>query len=539
MSVTVTKASEASGGGWALRFKDHAGRPRTLRVRGERRHADATAQHLERLLACRRDGLTLPGPTLAWLQRLPAKRLERLGAWDLLDPASISVASGIDTHVAGFVKHLKATGASDNRVATVERRLRAVIGQAGIERLSDLRREKLAPALSSLRVAAGLDKATRKPKYKPASALTIRGHAQACNQFAAYLIDVRQLMTVNPVHGLGKVKGDARARKRVLTHAEQVELLGYLACAPSMSWGGSEPLTLTGDERYLLTRVAIETGFRFSTLAGLLVSDFDLDSAGGAKVYARAEIMKNRQPLRLTLAPGLAERLRKAFATKAPSALALSMPERTEATTMLLRDVAAARAAWVARAKHDPAEHKRRASSWFLKPIDFRGWRLSFHSLRGTRAVNLLLSGVPAASVAHLIGHGSFATTSKFYADYGVDGDALSVSIPLPDFDSLMAPPITLASTGTDGAYSHPSNVPQKLSPTISHTTLVQQCRDESPLVANSRGRADQDKGLRRKGLSAVVAGCRDVSENTPGWIRTTDLIFRKDVLYPTELPGH
>jgi integrase len=172
--------------------------------------------------------------------------------------------------------------------------------------------------------------------------------------------------------------------------------------------------TLTGEDRAVLYRLAIETALRSSTLAKLRVIDFKLHGNEPTVRVPGKTGTKERAVREIPLRRETAAMLTKRFATKLPSAPAFAMPKLNRLAAILRADLEAARRAWIAEAP-SPQAKAERAESDFLAASDAHGRRVDFHALRDTAATWLVRRGVPLATVALITGHRNIATLEKHY----------------------------------------------------------------------------------------------------------------------------
>ncbi len=148
---------------------------------------------------------------------------------------------------------------------------------------------------------------------------------------------------------------------------------------------GPDQHGMTGAERALLYRLAIETGLRADELATLARSSFDLNDKAPVVVATRANT-KNRKGASIDLSADLAKLLAGALAEKMPAAKAFNMPGSGHTAEMIRQDLAAARQTWLKDAG-SPKEREKRERSSFLADTDDAGRVVVFHSLRHTRGV--------------------------------------------------------------------------------------------------------------------------------------------------------
>jgi len=157
--------------------------------------------------------------------------------------------------------------------------------------------------------------------------------------------------------GVDNAEVDSESRRPL--SVEEMSRLLETAAAAGLIEG------LTGDERALLYRFAFETGLRPNQIRNLKVSDFDVDG-DPPTVSTHAMYVKRRRHYVQILRPSLAADLRERFTAKVPAAAALKLPSKYHMAEMLRKDLAAARAAWVAEKgiRDEEREKRRGATSW-------------------------------------------------------------------------------------------------------------------------------------------------------------------------------
>ena len=173
-------------------------------------------------------------------------------------------------------------------------------------------------------------------------------------------------------------------KRRAATAAELAKIL-------KTTEGGPELYGLTGHERVMLYRLALNTGFRVSELASLSPASFYL-AAKPPYVYLTAASAKNKtevdQPLPMPLVAPL-----KAFLKGLPADdLIWPGDWRLSAAEMLRTDLTAA-----------GVDH------------ETRDGKLDFHALRTTFISNLARSGVHPKKAQDLARHSDINLTMAFY----------------------------------------------------------------------------------------------------------------------------
>ena len=180
---------------------------------------------------------------------------------------------------------------------------------------------------------------------------------------------------------------------------------------------------MSGPERALLYRLAIETGLRANELRSLKVASFDLD---GCTVTVRAAYSKRRREDSLPLRPDTAAELREAFASKTPEAKAFSMPGPHKVVGMLRGDLAEAE----------------------IPYVDETGRYADFHAFRHTTGSFLAAVGVHPKVAQQILRHSKMDLTMSIYT-HTLHGQESKAVAALPDL-SVPAEAVQVA-TGTDG----------------------------------------------------------------------------------------
>ena len=211
-------------------------------------------------------------------------------------------------------------------------------------------------------------------------------------------------------------KADRRRIRRALTVDEIRNLIETTKNRP-------ERYGMTGPERAMLYRVAVETGLRAGELRSLKVSSFDLKNC---TVTVEAAYSKHRDQDTIPIKPETANTLRDFFRGKLPLTAAFNVPERT--ADMFQDDLADAGILY----------------------IDESGHYADFHSLRHTTGSLLAASGVHPKVAQKIMRHSTVELTLNRYSHVyrGQETEAVGN---LPDL-SLPSSKQKAAAAGTDGA---------------------------------------------------------------------------------------
>ena len=171
---------------------------------------------------------------------------------------------------------------------------------------------------------------------------------------------------------------------------------------------------MTGSERLLLYRTAIQTGLRSNELRSLTRGQLYFDS-NPPYITCKAGSTKNRKDARQYIQPELAADLKTHVATKSPKAPTFKLPHETNLARMLRDDLADSRKQWLSEAKSDPQEYAQRQQSDFLANVNHEGEITDFHSLRHTCGAWLAMTGAHPKEVQQIMRHQSITLTMDTY----------------------------------------------------------------------------------------------------------------------------
>ena len=202
---------------------------------------------------------------------------------------------------------------------------------------------------------------------------------------------------------------------------------------------------MSGVERNLAYRLALETGLRANELKSLTRSSFRLtDDEPSVTIEARSS--KNGESSALPLRADTAALLKEHLSSKHPGATAFGMPASDKTSRMLQADLATAREAWL-KAAATPDEREERKKTSFLSYQDGQGRFADFHALRHTFLTNLVRSNVHPKVAQKLARHSTITLTMDRYSHTDQEDHRKAVEV-LP---RLANPAERLRATGTDG----------------------------------------------------------------------------------------
>jgi integrase len=179
---------------------------------------------------------------------------------------------------------------------------------------------------------------------------------------------------------------ELEVNRRALNGNELQRLLDTTETGPNL-YG------MSGYERYLLYRFAVETGLRANEIRSLTVGDFDFDNL---TVTVKASSSKHRRQDIQALKPDTAELLRKYFDNRTFNTMAFggTYARLTDRTAEMIRE------------DLEQAE---------IPYIDEAGRVFDFHSLRHQTGTMLARAGVHPRDAQAFMRHSSIEITMKYY----------------------------------------------------------------------------------------------------------------------------
>ena len=390
---------------WYVEFRDHNETVRRIAAFTSKAASEEMARNLAKLV----DYYIATGgqadPSLTqWLMQLPRRTQEWLVSIGLVDRERVAMCKSLKEHLEDFRKSLEAKGCSADHVKLVTSRAKRITQGCGFRFHGDISASKVMSYLHELRADAA-DK-------RGISAQTFNFYLQAVKQFCQWMIkDGRANESpLKHLDGLN-VKTDRRHDRRALTVDELSRLLQTVH-------RGSTRKGMTGPERAMLYRLAVETGLRAGELRSLTRSSFNLDS-NPPTVTVAAAYSKRRREDTLPLRPDFARELQNFLSTWMPNAPSHSAcPTRvTKIINMLKADL------------HDAGSAYR----------DDAGRVIDFHALRHTFISNLAAGGVHPKTAQALARHSTITLTMDRYSHtfHGEQTEALNA---LPDLTTVKDP---------------------------------------------------------------------------------------------------
>jgi len=333
----------------------------------------------------------------------------------------------IEEHLTDFKAKMEAAGRSPRHIRSTIKYISEIADAAGFLTAGDVSADGV------VRYAAEL-------KDKGKSARTIQARLIAVKAFTRWLAEHGKL-PADPLASVKKPnpKKDRRRERRMLLPEEFRRVRRVTEVQP-------ERFGMAARERALLYTLAVQTALRPGELRDLTAGSLFLDGPDRPFVVAKASVTKNAKQARQYMKAALADELREHLRTKAPKAPIFRMPRSEDVAQMFRADVAAARAAWLEEAKHDPDEYEQRTKSDFLTEKNHEGESLDFYSLRHSTGSWAALAGAHPKEVQRIMRHSTITLTMDTYSHLFPGQEAETVNR-LPDLDGEAD---VLRATGTD-----------------------------------------------------------------------------------------
>lgn len=385
-------------------------------------------------------------------------------------------------HLQDFKQALASSGTAKNAELKTAR-IQRILDAGKIYYIKDLSASAVQETISGFRkIVTNYRSGERKEIVLPCCiSPQSRGHyLKAIKQFCCWLVKDKRAAE-NPLAYLSAGKMNTTQPRRALT-AEQVGmLLQSVEAAP-------ERLGMTGRERSMLYRLAVETGLRAGELRSLKAADFDLS---GNVVRLAGKHTKNRNDATLPLRAGTVELLKKFLAGKMPGAAVFNMPPAGAVAKMIQDDLRAAG----------------------IDPADDGSGKLDFHCLRHTFATLLIQTGVDIKTAQTLLRHSNPSLTLGVYT-HTLRGAETAAINRLPSFENISQIE-QQKKTGTDDI------APEKTGKILTqkHTQKSDfSCLLESKLVYADKANPDTNEGEK----TALEGPKTPILEQKQGSVETT-----------------
>jgi len=305
-----------------------------------------------------------------WFTSLAPKIRDKILEFGLVDNGRIMkhIDKTLIEHLKDFEVALLAKGNNEKYAKQVATKVELIFTNCGFRMWGDIDANTLYTHLNDMR-KNGLGQ--RSFNY----------YLKSCKQFCKWMIKEQRAVAPSPLEHLSCIKQTEKRRQRRAISIDEVRsLLKTTQTAP-------ERYGLTGPERALLYRLAIESGLRASELRSLTKSSFDFKNC---TVTLQAAYSKRKRQDVLPLRPDTAKEIEKMLAQKLPAAKAFKVPDKP--ADMLRDDLKDAKIDYV---------------------VD--GKVFDFHSLRHETGTLLAASGVDVKTAQSLMRHSDVNLTMSIY----------------------------------------------------------------------------------------------------------------------------
>ena len=402
-------------------FYDQYRRRHNLAAFGERRESLALADKIESLVSCQVSGQQ-PGPEMQqWIDKLPNRFKSKFSKWGLLEGCRVAATKTLLSHLGDWRAYIIHQGNTVKQADQQYTRVKRAFTESKFEYWHQIHASKLLNTINAMRKLQRTGEGY-KDTGKPISPRTKQHHLKACKQFASWMLKDGQAST-NPLAYLTTdIPVETQNPRRPLTQEEILTLLSYTENAKPIG-------DMTGRERALVYRLAMETGLRANELRSLNRSSF---RKAEMTVRVEAKYTKNRKEAIQPVKPATMELVQQHIILKAPTAPAFRLPNNN-LCKFFKRDIEGARTEWIQAAKNEPEEYLRRIESDFLK-LKTKVGKLDFHALRHTFGSLLAASGVHPKTAQKLMRHSDINLTMNIYT-HVQESESQAAIDKLPDFE--------------------------------------------------------------------------------------------------------
>ena len=389
---------------WYIELRDNLGKVRRFSGFTDKAATESLGHQIKRLVDCRASGGSIDPALSRWLEQIPAKMRQKFAGIGLLDAERVSGGKLLSEHLADFEQYLLAKGDTTRHCRQVAEALRRVFDGCKFRTWNDI------SATRFLGYLAG-EKQTGKISQR-----TFNFYVKVGKCFDKWMVQHKRAseyqLAVLPCEKITEQK-----RKRRALEPDEIRRLLEATMA------SGESFRVSGAERALLYRFAIETGLRANELRSLKAVSFDFSNR---TLTVEASNSKNRTKSVLPLRRDTAAQLQQFVAGKLPQTQVFRVPVRT--ADMLYADLEAA--------KIDHNDNGRGV--------------VDFHSLRHTTGSLLAASGVHPKVAQSLMRHSDINLTMSRYTHTLTGQEAQAINS-LPDLLAPSSQSQRAAATGTDG----------------------------------------------------------------------------------------
>ncbi|MBN1360444.1 MAG: site-specific integrase [Sedimentisphaerales bacterium] len=477
---------------WHIAFEDHVGVRRALKGFTDQAATRRLADNVQRLVNCKMGSVPLDEDLHRAIEQLPGTMQQQFQQWHLLEPEQSMLGKPLHELVSMFEQTLNARERNPKYIYETITMASEVFEACGFRFWRDIKDQQVEGYVKDLREGCISDK---RGKLRNISHRRSNAYLKACQSFCNWVVRDRKWTRVSPLQDIPKlnVKEDPRHTRRAITVTDLKRLLQKTAVGP-------ERYGMTGHERYLLYRLAVETGLRRGEIARLRRADFDFDSRTVTLRPAKAS--KNKCRREQSLSAGLCEELREFLGSGPPDVKAFGgwYTTLTDKTAVMLREDLVAAG---------------------IPYKDDHGDFFDFHALRVECASLLIENGVDPKQAQEHLRHSSVGLTMDVYAKVVGGKQKARVVASLPDL-SLPQREMAVAA-GTDG----PKSLSKSCFRDGRQRTIADNNCKSTPENASQSSFSRNDGGLARPvdpkvegsspfGLDPQAKGCQTLTIDSP-----------------------
>lgn len=311
-----------------------------------------------------------------WVESLPEKIRAKLKDFGLLVNVRLSshISKSLTEHLSDFVDGMKADNRKETYINQTENAINRILTGCGFSVWNDIDGNSVKTFLAKDRSKDGYGERT------------YNCYLRAFKEFCKWMIQEGRAIGSGPMKNHRAIKQtEFRKQRRALTVDEIQKLLSATEAA-------SKRFNMTGHQRALVYKLALETGMRFGEIASLNVASFSFHSSPPT-VRVEAANAKGKKTSDLILMSQTATMIERQLCGKDPQEKAFPMPHKANGAAMMRKDLDAAK----------------------IKYTDESGRDCDFHALRHTFITNLSRAGVHPTVAQKLARHSSIELTMKYY----------------------------------------------------------------------------------------------------------------------------
>ncbi len=357
-----------------IEIKDHRGKSRKFTGLSDKRLTIAFGAQIKLLIDCRRAGQPPDAMLCQWLRDIPDNLRKRLAMLGIIDHDRAAAGKKLAEHLDDYRLYI---GDNTKHAKATYKALLAIFKNCKFEYWNDIRASRIHNHLMRLKTKGEI------------SQRTFNAYLKAAKSFCSWMVQNRNA-NESPISHLKPIKITKReVNRRVLENDELRKFLDTTATGP-------ERYGISGHERYLLYRFAVETGLRANEIRNLRKIDFDFDNLT-VTIGANSSKRKKLDVQRL-----------KPFIAKAFGGTYKQLTDRT--AEMIREDL-------------EQAE---------ISYVDEAGQVFDFHSLRHQTGTMLARAGVHPKDAQAFMRHSSIEITMKYYTHLS-KGAEVETASKIPD----------------------------------------------------------------------------------------------------------